>query len=134
MFKELQLNVWDILDENSVLYILTNNSIYSMSDICNLREYEYNPMFGGVAYEAYIRNNQLPIVCAQAIKDDKYDLGIDFKTQAQLMRFPTMHNIGEKADIKLIEFNLNKDRDFCLNNKDKKIYLPRPGCGIGGLD
>lgn len=134
MFKEINGNVWDILDENSTLYILTNDTITVIYNSETLEEKVFNPMSGGIALEAAIRNRNLPIIMAECIRNNSYYLGKDLFSGAELMRFPTMHNIGEYADLLLVKSNLYRVKEYCLSNPERKVYLPRPGCGIGDLD
>ena len=134
MFKEINGNVWDILDENSTLYILTNDTITVTYNSETLEEKVFNPMSGGIALEAAIRNRNLPIIMAECIRNNFYYLGKDLFSGAELMRFSTMHNIGEYADLLLVKSNLYRVKEYCLSNPERKVYLPRPGCGIGDLD
>ena len=134
MFKEINGNVWDILDENSTLYILTNDTITVIYNSETLEEKVFKPMSGGIALEAGILNRNLPIIMAECIRNNSYYLGKDLFSGAELMRFPTMHNIGEYADLLLVKSNLYRVKEYCLSNPERKVYLPRPGCGIGDLD
>ena len=133
MLKELKENVWDIADSNSIICILTNNGVINLNEAYD-EPYWYNHMGGGIAGEANRRNLELANKCGQAIKENKYDLGLDKLTLARLIRFPTMQDIGYQASLKLIEQSLKVLAHIIAENKDKLIYLPRPGCGIGGLD
>lgn len=134
MFKEINGNVWDILDENSTLYILTNNTISVTYNAETLEEKIFNPMCGGIALEAANRNRNLPTTMVECIRNNFYYLGKDSLSDAELMRFQTIHNIGEYADLLLVKSNLYRVKEYCLSNPERKVYLPRPGCGIGGLD
>ena len=122
------------MDENSTLYILTNDTITVIYNSETLEEKVFNPMSGGIALEAAIRNRNLPIIMAECIRNNSYYLGKDLFSGAELMRFPTMHNIGEYADLLLVKSNLYRVKEYCLSNPERKVYLPRPGCGIGDLD
>ena len=128
MLKEINANVWDIVDENSALCILTNNSVYVSNDN------NYNPMGGGIAYEACIRNMGLEYIVGDAIINKEIFLCKDYISGCDLLRFSTMHKVGVKADIKLISESLAELLTYLKSYPYKKVYLPRPGCGIGGLD
>lgn len=78
--KEIICNVWDILDENSAICILTNNMILSNGE---------NVMGGGIAKEACDRNPGLSLIVGNAIKNNRYMLGYDKLTDAIMLRFPT---------------------------------------------
>lgn len=134
MFKEINGNVWDILDKDSTLYILTNDTLTVTYNAKTLQEKVFNPMSGGIALEAANRNRNLPTVMVECIRNNSYYLGKDSFSDAELMRFPTIHNIGEYADLLLVKSNLYRVKEYCLSNPERKVYLPRPGCGIGGLD
>lgn len=123
--QELCCDVWDIIDPNSMLCILTNNTVLSNGK---------NIMGGGIAKEALVRNPDLNLKCAQCIKDNKYILGNDLKTGAILMRFPTKNNVWEDSELELIADSLYHLKKYAIQNPNLKIYLPRPGCGLGGLD
>jgi hypothetical protein len=50
-----------------------------------------------------------------------------------ILNFPTKHHWKNPSSLKLIE-NSAEGLVFSVNfNKWNKIYLPRPGCGLGGL-
>ena len=134
MYKEIKQDVWNLLNENSTICVLTNNSLYVMYDASSMSEIYYNPMGGGIAYEAKLRNPHLDILSAESMIEGRYIICKDSISKADIFRFPTLHHIGEKADLILIENSLHKLKEYINNNKDKIIYLPRPGCGIGGLD
>lgn len=134
MFKEINGNVWDILDKDSTLYILTNDTLGVTYNAETLQEKVFNPMSGGIALEAANRNRNLPTTMVECIRNNSYYLGRDSFSDAELMRFPTIHNIGEYADLLLVKSNLYRVKEYCLSNPERKVYLPRPGCGIGGLD
>lgn len=125
MLNEISGDVWKLLDENSALCILTNNSIYN----------DKNPMGGGIAYEALLRNPGLDTTVAIRIKKNEMVLGYDTQTQAVLLRFPTKVEITDPfSSIELIKNSLTSLRLFCKMHSKYKVYLPKPGCGIGGLD
>ena len=123
--KEIKSNVWDLLDEQSVVCILTNNMILSNGK---------NIMGGGIAKEASDRNPGLELIVGNAIKYNEYLIGIDNTTKAQMFRFPTKGDVWEKSEFGLIADSLYHLKEYAIQNPNLKIYLPRPGCGLGGLD
>ncbi len=125
MLNEINKNVWDIADDKSIICILTNNTITS-----NGR----NVMGAGIAKEALDRNPNLDIQCANCIKNNNYILGIDKITGATLFRFPTKNDVWFDSRLDVIENSLKELKYVAMLNKNYKIYLPRPGCGCGGLD
>lgn len=125
MLNEISGDVWKLLDKDSAVCILTNNSIYDGK----------NPMGGGIAYEALSRNPGLDITVANKIKKNEMVLGYDAQTQAVLLRFPTKDEITDPfSNIELVKSSLSSLRLFCKMYSKYKVYLPKPGCGIGGLN
>ena len=93
-----------------------------------------NIMGGGIAREAAERNPGLKNICGQAILDGNYSLGKDSQTGAEMLRFPTKDQVQFDSDMRIIADSLIKLVKYAEDNPNKKIYLPRPGCGLGGLD
>lgn len=123
MINEIKGNVWNLIDRNSAVCILTNETIY----------HDENVMGGGIAKEAAVRNFNLKTICAKAIREDSFSLGNDI-SGAEMLRFSTKDNVWENSKLHIIELSLIKLRHYCNLYPNKKVYLPRPGCGLGGLD
>ena len=132
--KEIVGNVWDMLDENSAVCILTNNTVIQNYNPMTMSHYVSNVMGGGIAREAADRNPGLKNLCGQAILDGNYSLGKDSQTGAEMLRFPTKDQVQFGSDMKIIADSLIMLEEYINKNPNKKIYLPRPGCGLGGLD
>ena len=132
--KEIVGNVWDMLDENSAVCILTNNTVIQNYNPMTMTHYITNVMGGGIAREAADRNPGLKNLCGQAILDGNYLLGKDDQTGAEMLRFPTKDQVQFGSDMKIIADSLTMLEEYINKNPNKKIYLPRPGCGLGGLD
>ena len=132
--KEIVGNVWDVLDENSAVCILTNNTVIQNYNPMTMTHYVSTVMGGGIAREAAERNPGLKNLCGQAILDGNYSLGKDAQTGAEMLRFPTKDQVQFGSEMKIIAGSLNMLEEYINKNPDKKIYLPRPGCGLGGLD
>jgi hypothetical protein len=133
MLNELVGDVWDLLDENSAVCILTNNTIL-YHKFKPFYGRPYNIMGGGIAKEAYDRNLGLKETCAESILNGSISLGYDLATGAEMLRFPTKDQIHESSDMRIIADSLIKLVKYINENPNKKIYLPRPGCGLGGLE
>ena len=125
MLKEVKGNVWDLLNYTSTVCILTNNTVL---------ENGKNIMGAGIALEACKRNQGLEMICGKAISDHTYSLGYDSITGAEMLRFPTKDKVWDNSELKIIVESLIRLREYCVCNTNKKVYLPRPGCGCGGLD
>ena len=132
--KEIVGNVWDMLDENSAVCILTNNTVIQNYNPMTMTHYITNVMGGGIAREAADRNPGLKNLCGQAILDGNYSLGKDVQTGAEMLRFPTKDQVQFGSDMEIIADSLTLLEEYINKNPNKKIYLPRPGCGLGGLD
>ena len=132
--KEIVGNVWDMLDENSAVCILTNNTVIQNYNPITMTHYVSNVMGGGIAREAADRNPGLKNLCGQAILDGNYSLGKDSQTGAEMLRFPTKDQVRCGSDMEIIADSLTMLEEYINKNPNKKIYLPRPGCGLGGLD
>ena len=52
---------------------------------------------------------------------------------AEVWSMPVKHNWWEKADIELIKTSASQLMEMADKFEMKNIYLPRPGCGNGGL-
>lgn len=134
MLNEIKCNVWNLLDENSAVCILTNDTVYEIYDAATMTKFKKNVMGGGIAREARDRNANLEYICAEAILSDSFSLGIDELTGAEMLRFSTKQDVKNNSDLYTIEKSLCKLKEYIENNPNKKIYLPRPGCGLGGLN
>ena len=100
--KEIVGNVWDMLDENSAVCILTNNTVIQNYNPITITHYVSNVMGGGIAREAADRNPGLKNLCGQAILDGNYSLGKDSQTGAEMLRFPTKDQVQFGSDMKII--------------------------------
>lgn len=133
--EEIKQDVWDLLDENSVLCVLTNDTVVKTYNPIYNEDYIYNPMGAGIAGECKRRNPKFPEYVGLGILRNKRECGVDKDTGAVLFRFSTKRQIEDcKSDLALIEQSLKDLVKYMVVNPDKKVYLPRPGCGIGGLD
>jgi hypothetical protein len=50
-----------------------------------------------------------------------------------LIAFPTKHHYKDKSDVLLIEKSLSELKSMIEKFGIKKVYMPRIGCGLGGL-
>ena len=120
MLNEIKGNVWDMLDENSAVCILTNNTIlYHKFEPFYGRP--YNIMGGGIATEAYDRNLGLKETCAESILNGSISLGYDLETGAEMLRFPTKDQVYENSSIDVIKNSLVKLVKYAKDNPNRKI-------------
>lgn len=137
--NEILKNIWQ--SNVDVICITTNGSVLN-----GHAGVKYNPMGGGIAREATIQWKKchpndwlLEDLYGESI--DKYghsirhlgDIRRPHHKVQQLLAFPTLYHVGEKASLTLIEISLYHLLDFSDIYPELKIGLPRPGCNIGGL-
>lgn len=64
-----------------------------------------------------------------------YGLGVvPEKEKVYVLNFPTKHHYRDNSDLVLIEKSTRELLTITNKYQWNKIYLPRPGCGLGGLD
>ncbi len=65
-----------------------------------------------------------------------FDMGLYtyFGKQYHIITFPTKHDWRYKSDINLIRQSCEELTDIANKLKLAKVYLPKPGCGCGGLN
>ena len=124
MLQEIKGNVWNFLNTSSAVCILTNNTITHDGKAI---------MGGGIAKEALNRNPGLDTRHAKDILNNYFCLGNDAITGAEMIRFPTKNMVWEDSTLEVIEQSLIRLTEYVRCNPDKKVYLPRPGCGLGRL-
>lgn len=91
-------------------------------------------------------------IAAQAAAATSYDLALDYGQSIaqyghtlrgaehwwahnkQLLMFPTKYTIYDQASLGLIEKSFTELKAFSHIYPTKRIGLPRPGAGLGGLD
>lgn len=59
---------------------------------------------------------------------------INSTNSIDLVSFPTKHNYRDKSDINLIRQSAIKLVELADQMNWKKIVIPKPGCGLGGLN
>ena len=74
------------------------------------------------------------ILTNNSIVNGKNVMGAGIATGAVLFRFPTKNDVWYNSNLNVIENSLRELIYTARLNKNYKIYLPRPGCGCGGLD
>lgn len=138
--REIYGDLWELSDEMEAdaVCITTNSTITFKGE---------NVMGGGCAKEAKERYPDLPYMYAQALlmnQNGPGNIPVVFShawlTKAKsykkfdLIMFPTKNEVWKDSSLELIEksaWHLITLQDW---NKWKTVLLPRPGCGLGGLD
>ncbi len=125
-------NVWDM--EGDALCITTN------LEYRNVKGVKRAIMGGGVAGEARRRVKDIDRLYAQKLADG--DTGVTFlgsdKTPSGadrlLIAFPTKTLVSNPSTLEQVALSaLQLQRIIMLHNLEN-VLLPRPGCGLGGLD
>ena len=133
---EVKGNLWDY--ESDAVVITTNGYVKGNGEAV---------MGAGCAAEAKNKFPSLPSHLGRHLREQGNTLCIFWgmirgyngedgtEWEQDLITFPVKHNWWEKADLDLIEKSSFKLRDWANECPHwKKILMPRPGCGNGGLD
>lgn len=129
---EEQCDIWTKYDEGKWICILTNNS--SKLHMVSYGQSEPWAIMGrGIAKEAADRFPDLParigrIIATQTLFD-AYLL-----QDLRMVIFPTKLRWRDKSSITLIEQGCHNLMQYITLGYMQHVYLPRPGCGNGGLD
>lgn len=126
--REIYGNAWDLLEsgEYSTLCITTNGAVNRFGECV---------MGRGIAQQFKRRYPFAPKILGDKIKEyGNIFQSIMWNEEVTFFAFPVKHIWNQKADLNLIRKSCYGLREYALLNKDKKILLPRPGCGNGQLD
>jgi len=120
---ELTGNLWDY-HKDGVVTITTNGVVRQKSGTC--------VMGRGVAYQAACRFPNIPSLLGARIK--QYGLQVEYFEEYRLLIFPVKHVWWDKADLALIVRSAQQAAFWIDSGCVKRlVYMPRPGCGNGGL-
>lgn len=125
--QEIYGNAWDLMlsGEYAALCITTNGAINRFGECV---------MGRGIAQQFKIRYPFAPKILGDKIKENgNIFQPIMWNEDITYFAFPVKHIWNQKADINLIRKSCYDLREYALNNPNKKILLPRPGCGNGML-
>jgi len=130
--QEIKNDIWNFLTnpETDAICITTNGIVKKNGDLV---------MGKGIALEAKLKFPALPQIFGNKIKLLGHKLHYTSTLYNNLkplflIAFPTKFHYKDPSDINLIKKSCQELIEFCDTMKLKKIYLPRPGCGNGGLD
>lgn len=124
--REITGNLWDYINDGWI--VITTNGIVNAKGGC--------VMGRGTALQAKRRYPGLDIRIGNMIKKRGnhvwiFDMGYDITgAPTRIVTFPVKHHWQEPADLQLIAQSAKE-----LKSKlgSSKAYMPRPGCGNGGL-
>lgn len=124
--QEVKGNIWDYYNKGYWVVITTNGNVKTNGEAV---------MGRGVALEAKNRLPHLANSLGRLLRE-RGNYPFIFPV-SRILTFPVKHNWWEGASIKLIE--LSTVRLLSLIEADQVVppvspfYMPRPGCGAGGL-
>lgn len=124
MFREQQGDLWSFV-KPGVVIVITTNSVVTLDGRCVMGK--------GVAKQARDRFPGFDKRLGEYIKrfgERCYKFPMDGWT---LATFPTKHHWRDKADLSLIAESAEELMDMADKFEWDEIYMPRPGCGAGGL-
>jgi hypothetical protein len=121
---EVNANLWEV--EADVTCITTNGTVYN-DRTTGLRK---NVMGGGCALEAARMHPVLPGQLGRLI--DSYGNRV-YLLENNVVAFPTKEDVRNPSTLGRILASFNELDLLRIAYGWKKIALPRPGCGLGGL-
>jgi len=127
--KEIEGDIWDYHEENNWIVITTNGTLKNDGSLV---------MGKGIALQAVERFPQLPSLLGCYVKD--YGNHVLPVMQYKIITFPVKNDWRKVADTKLIVRSCIEIVYICdiqwhyMFKQLSKVYLPRPGCGVGGLN
>jgi len=128
------MNLWD-MDVNVDARCITTNGDYSPQD--TRKGIPIKAVMGrGVAKQARIRYPGLDNWFAMLLEEKGNHVHMllhPLREGGSLLSFPVKHHWNEHADITLIKRSAHELSEYAEGMKWQKIWLPRPGCGNGGL-
>lgn len=123
MLEIIKNDIWKLHEEGKIIAIPTNGVINSNNELV---------MGKGIALEAKLRYPDLPRRLGILVGlTGNYPYYIK---KYNLFSFPTKYHWKDKSDIELIKKSLYFISDYCRVHFLNKIYIPKIGCGCGGLD
>lgn len=118
--KEIEGNLWDYAADNRV--VVTTNGTVKLNGQC--------VMGRGVARDAAKKFPDLPKQLGGLIKEHGNHV---YLLPHGLISFPVKHNWWELADLELIRRSADELATLWARELQMPVFLPRPGCGNGGL-
>ncbi len=124
--KEITGNLWDYVNEGYIV-ITTNGALNSRGECV---------MGRGTAAQAKNRYPGLARRIGKMIEsygNHVHLFQMDTEEGEMLVTFPVKHHWDESADAVLIGRSVVELKNLVQRTHANKIFLPRPGCGNGGL-
>lgn len=122
-FRVMHENLWRLHEKREWICVTTNGTLARNNTVIVMgagcageaeEKYSWLPdYFGNTVREA----GNFPMLCAPL----------------RIISFPVKHNYWEKADKKLILKSFIKLMDIIIIYELPRVFLPKPGCGMGQL-
>ncbi len=127
--KEITGDLWDFHNAGFPIVITTNGAINSRGECV---------MGRGVASQAKNRYPTLPLLLGNKIRAGGNNVYFFNDALTKIFSFPVKHHWAETADPELIIRSATQLMEWVdslaeMTTVTPNIYLPRPGCGNGGL-
>ena len=124
MLNEQVGNIWDFHDKNNWVVVTTNSTIKNNGT---------NVMGGGIAKEAAKRYPKLPRLVAEGI--ERWGNIPLFFPDITVATLPTKNDVWLDSTLELVIDSASKFAGkIDLFSWPAIYHIPRPGCGLGGLD
>lgn len=117
---EIKANIWKFVESYAVC-ITTNGTVKKNGEAV---------MGAGLALQSTKIYPQLPKILGQKIQDHG-NFVLKLLDSYKLFSFPVKHQWWETANIELIR--KSAEQLTWLTTDEERVYLPRVGCGNGGL-
>lgn len=132
IMNEIIGNLFDFIGGHNVIVIPTNG--VTKKDGAAV-------MGAGIAHTASLRFPALPRLLGKELRDSGVQVYhfqvVDVKTRKRevVVAFPTKFHWRRRSDVSLIEMSAKELRQLAdTMPRNVKFYLPRVGCGLGGLN
>ena len=144
--KELKADLFETIYEDDVEAIcITTNGQYTMQGVAAMgggcagvcaRRWPETAQRLGKMLKTFGTN--IPFVIGALDEDGNYleptrDMIRDKKFKCLIFSFPTINNLMDGANIQLVKQSATVLKDYVDKFGIKRIMVPRPGVGIGGL-
>ena len=116
-------DLWKFHDEGNWVCVTTNGTLLTNGNLV---------MGGGCAKEAKQRYPTLPSNLGKRIKEGGNRCYVC--NYERIISFPTKEEVYNNSLVKLIEKSAKELVDISRAMGLEKVYIPRPGCDLGGLN
>jgi hypothetical protein len=119
--KSVRKNIWDFWGKPNNIVLVTTNNVGGRNGLV---------MGAGIALQAQQRIPELPMMMLPYANKD---YGLVVFPEYSIGCLQTKRHWKDKSPLDLIEFSLQTLALTATSATDWNFYLPKPGCGLGGL-